>query len=113
MEAFHCHLLQNVLSGAGIAIVTAASVPNGSLLEVQDDRALRFLPIRDSEAYQSIVLRWNDRHPLSPASEMFLKYVEDAFSERQKCVTCPGPADPDRRCRTTGECAACTVAFPR
>lgn len=77
-ECFHCHLLDYVSDGIGVAFVEEQLV-KAERSRQKDDSGVAFLNISDEDAYRNIVLRWDGSRVMSLAAKKLLDFAQDYY----------------------------------
>lgn len=86
MECFHCHMVELVSAGHGVALMT-----RDRAMKNQGNDRIRILPVRDPEYYMCYYIVWKAGHHFNKISREFRKYLkEHCGAEEVECGGCEG-----------------------
>lgn len=85
-ECFHCHMVELVASGQGVAMMTQKRAYNNRRNDM-----IRIIPIREPECWMSYYIVWKAGHHFNKISKEFRKYLKAHCQEEMKeCEVCEG-----------------------
>ena len=75
-ECFHCHMVEMVASGAGVALVS-----NDRAVKNAGNQQVAFVPIQDPEYTRKHYIMWKAGHSFNKMSKEFREYLRQYFGE--------------------------------
>lgn len=84
-ECFHCHIVEMVASGAGVALMSEERAKKNL-----GNSCVKFIPIRDPECTKNYYIMWKAGHTFNHISKEFRKYLLGYFDEfdEMNCGDC-------------------------